>query len=187
MTDLDTLIKGLSSRNPKVRKESAEALGRAADEGTDITSAIPALVFRLSDPHESVRRTAATALGNAAFEGLDITSAISTLINALSDGNGKIQAHAAWALEATTLRGGQIDLEKVAEALKKYVDKVRESHDEALIRKTKRECTGFYLSIANGVSESKQKMDMGGELLTERPKPPKGHPEGMYQKGRAVA
>lgn len=179
---IPALTVALSDSNMDVRVYAARALECAAanEKSRDVT--LNALVAALSDGN--TRRRAAKALISIVERGTDITPALPALAVALSDKDMRIRSYAAVVLANAARKGVQIDLEKVAESLKRCVAKIRETHDEALIRKTKQEWAGFYVSIANAVGKSRQKIDMGGELLTERPKPPKGKDE-MYRVGAA--
>jgi HEAT repeat protein len=89
---LEKYIEYLSSDNPKLRSEAADAIGYIEEEGV---AAIPALRVALNDPTADVRASAAWALGEI---GPDADVAIPQLIRALADSSTAVQGNAAEAL-----------------------------------------------------------------------------------------
>ena len=102
--EIQELIKQLSDPNENVRWNAARELRYAAEEGQDVTSAIPALGIALGDKNNKVRYHAALALTTADSNGNDITPAVPALGNALNDGNETLRGCAAEVLATAALR-----------------------------------------------------------------------------------
>lgn len=80
-----TLVENLKNKNPDIRKNSAERLGKM---GTSAKNAVPALAGLLSDPAVKVRMKAAKALGKI---GPDAIDAVSALIISFLDSNSDVR------------------------------------------------------------------------------------------------
>jgi HEAT repeat protein len=104
---IPTAIELLSDPDKVVRCASAWALGEAAEQGVDISEAIPALITNLSGPKEEVRWYAVSSLADATYKA-DISSAIPKLITLLSDPDGDVRYHAIEALERAAEQGVDI-------------------------------------------------------------------------------
>lgn len=83
------LIKGLNSKDPRIRSESARTLGKIRDP-----RAIPALVRAADDPEADVRTRVIEALGEIGGD-----RAKPHLVEALSDPSHPVRMEAAWGLE----------------------------------------------------------------------------------------
>jgi HEAT repeat protein len=84
MVDVEELIRELVHPDPKVRADAAQALGRDAAQGTNISAAIPALAKALSDRDKDVRWHAAGALKDAVkCEGVHMTGDMSAILAAM--------------------------------------------------------------------------------------------------------
>jgi len=86
------LANTLSDSDPDVRWRSAEALGRAAERGADISAAMSALAKALSDGDQKVRDYASTAFVCAAANEKSHDAALSALTNALSNMDARSRA-----------------------------------------------------------------------------------------------
>ncbi len=92
----------LNDKYDDVRESAAWALREAAENGQNITPAVPALGKALSDGNKLVRWHAAYALRYAVDRkrGRDITPAIPALANALNDKDDDVRKVTAWAFTA---------------------------------------------------------------------------------------
>jgi hypothetical protein len=182
MVDIEELVRKLGDPCAETRKSLAGALGRTANQGANITVAIPALAKALSDEVSDVRSYAAWALGNSALQGVDITVAIPVLVKTLSDVAGDVQWNAAEALEKAIKKCASVEALNVMEA------KLRESYG-ALRRECrygkKAELAGIgsvFSKLTNQIAKKRDSLAAKRDiLLDEKPKPPKG---GVYQQIR---
>ncbi|MBN1169920.1 HEAT repeat domain-containing protein [Candidatus Micrarchaeota archaeon] len=85
------------------------------------------------------------------------------------DGSGGIQKSAADALAMIEYKNpGSVDLEAVKEKLHAFVEK---RSDSELVRQV---AAARYLEICEVISELRKRIDMSGEVLPDKPKPPGG-------------
>ncbi|MCK4319391.1 HEAT repeat domain-containing protein [Candidatus Micrarchaeota archaeon] len=99
--EIKELIKQLSDKDWKVKESAIEILRLNAQEGYDISIAIPALGDSLSDKGVRIRLKSAEALKFAAKKGINTTSVVSKLGEALFDKDQNVKEEAAWALGYT--------------------------------------------------------------------------------------
>ena len=143
----------LTDRSCRLRTKAVEIIGR-----TEGASAIPVYMEALNDLDDEVRWMAARVLA-----GLGET-ALPALVKGLREGGEKI-FNIAWVLEKIENNDpGSIDLNDIKEA---FIDATKNGNA------TESESAYVYRNIVNAVSLMKVKIDMPGELLRPRSKPPK--------------
>jgi HEAT repeat protein len=157
-------VKKLSDKNWNVRRDAVLVLAHAAEEGQDITPAIPAFGNALSDKNKFVRGHAANALTDVAKGGQDITPTIPALINALSDEGEDVRCRTAEAL--THCYVNKKEWNKVEELLRHGDYVVRVGAADAL-KYVSRNCDSIekldeiQKAIENSFAEWKRKQPQG--------------------------
>ena len=151
-------IEQLKNRDPRVRGSAIKKLGESKDE-----RAVPALMEVLKEINWDMQTIAAEALGSIG------KPAVPVLIDALKDDNEDVRWSAAHGLvKAENGTPGSVKLEDVQGSLKEFIDGSKDKEN------ARREAAVYYIRIADAVRQGKEKISMPGELLPDKPKPPKG-------------
>ena len=175
-------MKGKTTEGNKLlRSKCADILG---DIG--VVSAVPLLIETLNDKDEGVASGAAYALGK-----IGDTSAVVPLTKALEHEHSGVREAAAWALgEIGHISAkpfliqrlqdpDEFVLQSTVSALAKFceLEEIREvlqSSTETSDPKEVKERTMLYMRLVDDLKKEKDKINMPGELLPDKPKPPKG-------------
>jgi HEAT repeat protein len=118
MMSLAAALRDLEHRDPRVRAQAADALGRVASD--ERAQAVPALTRAADDEHPSVRYAALLSLGELAA-----TATVATLIAHLSDPESLCREAAAIALGQLGPDGGEAAWRALVEALESAAPEVR--------------------------------------------------------------
>jgi HEAT repeat protein len=110
MMTLEAALRDLEHRDPRVRAQAADALGRA--DANERVHALPALTGAADDAHPSVRYAALLSLGELAA-----TTAVTTLIAHLGDAEPLCREAAAIALGQLGADGGDVAWRALVTAL----------------------------------------------------------------------
>ena len=124
---------------------------------------VDALIKQLKDPDPVVRSGAAEALGK-----IGDGSAVLALIEALKKGDEEARANAASTLRKIERKNpGSVKLDDVQRSLKEFVGQSKDK------RSATNEAGMHYHRISETVGKGREKIDMPGELLPDKPKPPR--------------
>ena len=150
------LVKALDDEDGTVRRNALEAL--------ENMGAVAGIIEALKNKNESVRSDAAEALGK-----IGDSSAVPALIEALKDEKGVVGMHVTLALMKIEKKHPRsVKLEDVRTSLREFVEASNEKES------AKREALKEYDRILEAIAHGKEKIDMPGEILEAKPKPPKG-------------
>lgn len=137
-------------------------------------AAVPALIRKLRDKNPEVRRNVLWLL-----EDTWNAKTMPVLIELLKDADKGVRQEAVGSLEKLAPLV-DIYLPHIESTLKQFVAGVRERGNAAKSLESAKWAASTYARIAEAVKKAKQ-AEMGGELLKEKPRPPKGR---MYRKLR---
>lgn len=102
--DAPVALRGLSDKNPAVRREAAAVLARMG-QGSWVKTALPTLTAALKDPDVEVRRLAADLLGRLSSP--ESTVVVPALCAALKDSDSIVRRNAAAALRGFGTKGAE--------------------------------------------------------------------------------
>ncbi len=101
---IQQLTVDLASEDAQTRINASDALCAAAEQGEDVSAAIPAAGAALSDTEEAVRANTAWLVAFLAEHGVDLSAILSELAGALTATPLPVRSNAAWAIRCTATK-----------------------------------------------------------------------------------
>ncbi len=110
MEETTNLVSQMEHEDEPARWSAVAGLAAAADAGTDLSAAVPALARALGDPAARIRARAAYTLVSIAEHGQSIAAALPALVRGLGDSEEAVREEAVWAVYCLASDGEDIAL-----------------------------------------------------------------------------